>query len=83
MGSVADKIAKKILTSAHSFMFVGLRGVGKTVLLNEVQVAEPENGRGFGNCRLKSLGFEAVRRAAMRSANTENSWIGHDEAEEQ
>ena len=30
--------------SARSFMFVGLRGVGKTVLLNEVQVIAEEQG---------------------------------------
>ena len=30
--------------SARSFMFVGLRGVGKTVLLNEVQAMAEEEG---------------------------------------
>ena len=30
--------------SARSFMFVGLRGVGKTVLLNEVQTVAEEEG---------------------------------------
>ena len=29
---------------ARSFMFVGLRGVGKTVLLNEVQTMAEEEG---------------------------------------
>lgn len=34
----------KVGNSARSFIYVGLRGVGKTVLLNEVQaIAEQEN----------------------------------------